>query len=546
MALFLLLTLYCADRIVASDDWVEWGDADGPAEADATRTEAPRGSRWWTLAAIACCAAGMASKQNMVIAPLLVALYDRAYRCRSWREWRRRAFSWNCRGPLYLGLLGCWLYLGLLLATSVNNPTAGMAAIRAGVMPWNYLLTQSQVIVHYLRLCVAPWPLLPTYDWPIVKDWTEAAVTGPAILALVLAGTLAWFLRPALGWAAVVFFFVLAPTSSVYPITTEVAAERRMYLPLAALLTLAAVGADRLLLRLTGGAAGTGAFLARAVPVASLAVAAAVATAVRTWDYRSELAIWTEAVRWYPDDFYINTHLGCALVNEGRYAEAAERLRKALGSRPEDGSSLVNLGISLERLGQDAEAERVLRHAVRVSPDEYRGHDSLGVVLERTGRPAEAADAFAEAVKLAPDNVRIRNRLAAISARLGRTDRAVEVLEETLKRSPDDRYALTCLAGLLAGPGPGPGADGRPRDAARAVELGEKAVAGEGETDPSAWSALATALAAGGKFPEAARAADRGRLAAESAQDAEKAARLSRSASLYRMGRADPDGFIPP
>ena len=63
-------------------------------------------------------------------------------------------------------------------------------------------------------------------------------------LVLILAGLTVWALvrRPKVGFLGLWFFTTLSPTSSIVPIATEVGAERRMYLPLAAIVVLAVVG----------------------------------------------------------------------------------------------------------------------------------------------------------------------------------------------------------------------------------------------------------------------------------------------------------------
>ena len=61
--------------------------------------------------------------------------------------------------------------------------------------------------------------------------------------------------RPPLGFPGAWFFLTLAPTSSILPIATEVGAERRMYLPLIALVGLAMVGLAWLSRRLAHGRA---------------------------------------------------------------------------------------------------------------------------------------------------------------------------------------------------------------------------------------------------------------------------------------------------
>src|SRR5262245_14945325 len=65
MALFYLLTIYCAIRAAA-----------GPA---ASGRHLPRSSQLWSVAAVVCCALGMASKESMVTAPVVVLLYDRIF-----------------------------------------------------------------------------------------------------------------------------------------------------------------------------------------------------------------------------------------------------------------------------------------------------------------------------------------------------------------------------------------------------------------------------------------------------------------------------------
>ena len=75
---------------------------------------------------------------------------------------------------------------------------------------------------------------VPVCFWPIATRIGQI-IPAASVIAALLAATL-WALRraPALGFLGAWFFLILAPTSSFVPIVTEVAAERRMYLPLAA------------------------------------------------------------------------------------------------------------------------------------------------------------------------------------------------------------------------------------------------------------------------------------------------------------------------
>jgi hypothetical protein len=89
-----------------------------------------------------------------------------------------------------------------------------------------------------------------------------------------------------------------APSSSVIPLVSEIVAERRMYLPLAAIVTLVVVIIAAGLRRVYQPASRR--TLAVILTFAA-ATALAIATINRNRDYHSELAIWTDAVAKAPN-----------------------------------------------------------------------------------------------------------------------------------------------------------------------------------------------------------------------------------------------------
>jgi peptidoglycan/LPS O-acetylase OafA/YrhL len=110
--------------------------------------------------------------------------------------------------------------------------------------PWSYALTQPQVICHYLRLSLWPHPLCFWYKWPLARTW-GAILPGASVVAALLAATL-WGLLRRQPWALLGawFFLILAPTSSILPLS-DLACEHWMYLPLAAVLAALVLGAHR-------------------------------------------------------------------------------------------------------------------------------------------------------------------------------------------------------------------------------------------------------------------------------------------------------------
>ena len=161
------------------------------------------------------------------MAPLVVVLYDRTFAFPTIRD----AFS--ARRALYIGLASTWAGLIALIwlwPRSTIELTAGDA--------WTYALNQAQVIPHYLRLAL--WPDRLVLDYGLLARVSTADVIGGGLLLTALLGvTLAALMhRPKLAFLGAVFFLTLAPTSSILPIVSEVGAERRMYLPLAAIAVL--------------------------------------------------------------------------------------------------------------------------------------------------------------------------------------------------------------------------------------------------------------------------------------------------------------------
>jgi hypothetical protein len=172
MALFYLLTLYAAIRSAAS-----------PASP-------------WSAIAIAACAAGMACKESMVTAPVVVVLYDRVFLFDSLRRAVRK------RWPLYAGLAAGWIVLGVLLASGPRVHSAGFAS---GVSAWTYLLNQAAMILRYVKLAVWPQSLVIYYGWPLPLTISDALPALLAVAALLGAAVAAMARAPKAGFAAAFF-----------------------------------------------------------------------------------------------------------------------------------------------------------------------------------------------------------------------------------------------------------------------------------------------------------------------------------------------------
>ncbi len=455
MGLFYLLTLYC---FIRSSEWS--GNHKG-----------------WAVVAVLSCLLGMATKEVMATAPLMILLYDRVFLARSWSGvCRRRGF--------HFALAATWIVLAALMATGGSR--GGTAGFGSAVSWWAYGVTQFRAVAHYLRLCLWPHPLIFSYGltlggppWEVV--WDAGLVLGLAVLSLVAA-----IRGSRLGYLGAWFFIVLGPSSSIVPVATELIAEHRAYLSLAAVTTLVALGGEWLARRMAARF-GWGRSLAAGAAIAAVAlsaVAEGAATHRRNHAYDSLLALWADTVAKSPDDAGARNNLGNALAERGRLEEAVGQYREALLLVPGYDDPHFNLGNALVKLGRPSEAIPHYQAALRVRPDDGKFLYALGVAEVKSGRTAEARaalkramaataeppefwynlgntlldvaqleearDAFAAAIRLRPDYADALVNHAGVLAQLNDTPRAIADFETALRLEPGAADVHNNLGGLLA------------------------------------------------------------------------------------------------
>jgi protein O-mannosyl-transferase len=463
MSLFYLLTLYCA-----------------------IRADAGRRARWWAAGAIVSCACGMATKEVMVTAPVMVAIWMRLFGAAGRAEKPGRA-GWN----LVAGLASTWLILAGLVAFEHRAPSVSLEWSAV----WSYLLTQTAVLVHYVRLALPAAPLVFLYDWPLQTSLGLVMWQAGVMTPLALATVVGIVKRNPASFLGAWFFVILAPSSSVLPIVTEVAAEHRMYLPLAAIIV-AVVTTSFVAVRRAAGASRSIA-IAGALVVVIAAGTLGAETRDRNRVYWSAVSLWQDTV----------------------------------GKRPGDARSRVAYGEALAGAGQIAEAEAQLRTAVGLAPGDPAARVRLGSVLAQQGKLDAAVPQLETALTLRPGDVDAHRFLASIYSLQRQDSQAVLHYEKAIEAVPDDVRMLAEAAAVLAG-----SSDPAVKDTRRALKLAERAAGLTSGRDPRVLEILSGAQAACGDRTGAARTARTGEALARQMGDAALASSLAYRASAYESG----------
>ncbi|HEV1284197.1 MAG TPA: tetratricopeptide repeat protein [Bryobacteraceae bacterium] len=342
--------------------------------------------RFWI--AVLWFAAGMLAKEECAALPLVLILLppdDRSLRSRLSsvlsRDHRERS-----RGFLVMLVVALAIGIRTLFAAAAI-PGSGVGA-NAGISPLAYLESQGLVIWRYLRLFVIPWgfSIDPSLSrpplWVALSAWAALA----AVCLIPFRGRF-WFLMGLL---------LLTPSSSILP-AADLAADRRMYLPMIAFCACAGVLLETVDRR---------AILAMVLALMAISIRYSI-----LWAHPD--ALWGEAKRLAPD--------------------------------------AVRPRIQLARTLPPARELEELKDA----PDVESVATERGRLLLTLGRPAEALSAFGRALALNPNDARaISNRAVALAA-LGSRDAAIAEFQRALEKDAclsDARENLSKLGLETAAP----------------------------------------------------------------------------------------------
>ena len=451
-SLFYVLTLYCLIRA----------------------TQSPRPAGWYAGVALAFCLS-LGSKELALTIPLVILLYDALVVTGRFRDSLRR------RWPLYatlmalpvLALLARWL-LGLpswymfvatyamltgRQAVALADGTRGLLPRTPGTStPLEYLATQPEVLTHYLRLAIWPRPLVFDYGWPGSAGWTRFLWGGAPVWALLAATAWAFRRRPVLCFLGASFFLFLSPSSSVLPLD-DMAAEHRMYLPLAIVIAFVAFATETTARNVWTAPARERARLLTAA-TALIVVAFGTMTVQRNFVYHSTLDVWADVVAKRPLNERGHHNYGTELLGLGRVQEALASFEEAVRINPSYANAQVNIGAALEELGRTSEARRHYVEALRIAPRLAGAHHNLGRILADEGQLGEAMRHYEDAERYVTVSIpyypmrrdllaHLYDNMGRVHAALGDPAKARSYYRKSLIENPEFVPALNNL-GLLA------------------------------------------------------------------------------------------------
>ncbi len=429
--------------------------------------------------------AGMLSKEVLVTFPVVLLLAELTLFGQGLSQTVRRC-------PAILAITLPPLAGYLLISSGLHGPYSEHAQgigsrllgyyTLAGISPVQVVMTQCRVFFVYLSTILLPSFAGMTFMTAMtvsasLVDPTATLFAVGGMAALVVMGAAVIRRRPLYAFGILFVLIALLPESLLIP--HYVFFGYRPILPMAGVL-LVFGGA---ILQLIAWAKARGPDTVFKFTLVAACLAALVLLGCMSY---------SQARRWSPLDFWFTAfhslpefsekvqkipyldviaNLSGVLVQEGKYAQAVQVLKKPFSaradtrdlpsaSRPHAGKAMTNreiaealietfrvdrrrtaialgnLGVALLQLGKDSDAISIQRAAVRIDPGSWLACFNLAVALGKAGNNEAALRYYGEAAALNPRSAQIFNNLGRVLQATGRREEALKAYVKALRLAP--------------------------------------------------------------------------------------------------------------
>ncbi len=414
-------------------------------------------------------------KQNAATLPGAILLVELVLFDRSWVGWKRKLLVLiPCCGLFVIFVFFSGVFRGGMDFGALLDDLSARTRDTESVTRWEYLMTQFNVLVVYLRMLLLPVGQSLDHMVPMVHSfWSGTTPWALLFLVLLLAGSLASLKKRPLITLAVLWFFVtLSVESSIFPIR-DAMVEHRLYLPMFGF-ALIVPSAMLTLLRWKWLPAGL-------VLVAAIGLAGS-GTYARNQVWQSEVRLWSDvlsksqhndrawynlgnahkeqqnfqaAIEAYAHAVQLRENYTKAWYNWGNvyyeqklYSQAISKYKKALHYNPKYTKALMNLGLCLVHEHKNRKALSIFNGLLRKNPKNAKIYYNLGVLNERLAKKDLAFSNYSRAIELNDQQPEAHYNLANLLVQEGRYEEAEKHYRQAIAIKKDYLEAHFNLANL--------------------------------------------------------------------------------------------------
>jgi protein O-GlcNAc transferase len=150
-----------------------------------------------------------------------------------------------------------------------------------------------------------------------------------------------------------------------------------------------------------------------------------------------------------PADVEIHNNLGIALLQLGRFIEAADCHRAALAIDPQSAVGHFNLALALQSQGSRQEAIHSYLRAIAIDPNLLATHCNLGNLLKDEGQIAAAIECYQRVLAIDSSSATTHYNLGLVLNEQGISQAAITCFRTALGIEPNFLEAHLCLGNLL-------------------------------------------------------------------------------------------------
>ena len=404
------------------------------------RTSAPKplsGTHYFLC--VVCGILAIGSKENAVMLPMVILLYD-LFLVQGVTRKNLKRYSFFFLIAIFISLA-----LALLMAgPSIFNPKSLISGYQnRGFTLSERLLTEPRVVLFYVSLLLYPMPDRLCFEHGITLSTSLATPTSTVmsivaillILCVAAAGSRKW---PFISFCIIFFFLNHLIEASVFPL--ELIFEHRNYLPSMLFFV-------PLSILLSNGIQ----FFSRKRGLQGILIIFVIlvligwghSTYARNMIWKNDGSLSFDCIEKYPDlarphhnlgRFYSQKKLYEKAVNEYLISLSKENRNNLAGKN----WTYYNLGSIYQTLGKDEKAMFYYEQAQKYQPSFAPTHIKKGQLFAKKGLYDEAEDEFEKALQIQKYLPIALTNLGHLYLRTGRTDKAIEYLKQALETSPQD------------------------------------------------------------------------------------------------------------
>ena len=448
MFYFLSILLYIRARIFqlgagerrqrAEDRELRTEDRGRRAEGSGEGTEGGAGISWknvygfklsaYFALSFICGILAYLSKPSAASLPGAILLVEYLLFDRTWRGWMRKFLLFT---PPFV-LMGVMILYhsgifsgGVQFGTLLEDVSEILRDNKTAISRWNYLCTQFNVVVIYIRLLFFPVGQNLDYLYPFNTGFFEGYTPLAVLFLIAIIGVGIWSVkrRPVITFGIFWFFITLSVESSIIPIK-DALFEHRLYLPMFGFAIVVAYSVFYLLP------------VKRywAVVISILIILSfGTATYFRNRVWQDGATLWLDVVSKSPHNYRAHYNLGTILYHNGEMDGAIKGYSEALRIRPDFAIAHDNLGVALVHKGKQDDAMKHFSEALRIRPKDPKILTNYGQALMQQGKIQDAIAHFLRALEIDSNNFEARNNLGIALARQGKLKEAILHISKALE-----------------------------------------------------------------------------------------------------------------